>query len=616
MRIRVTSFTKHADRNPFHIRVRGPKATWNGHAKAREGNNIDAHERWAGGPCKCVAEWVHFELANVDPEITHHTHDLEVFDAYKRSEALQVLAKNKCEEGNNYSAVCKWMRKTFGEASKQVYKFEKGDTANAASAWRKGTSDYVLRDEVPEDSEEMATMRRCVDAIVEADAHSLREALREVLKDSDALTKSALAILEKHKPAIPAQDSEEPWRLTEGASVMDLPYPGAPQGLKDHSGIYGPPRTPYPPEKESRWDRRQAPQTSPVLHPPFVGPDGRLIHMPGVSAPGTVATSQANVSAPQPQQYMHTQQQLPLPGNVPPTRGVPLQPRPPVPSYGPLPQAEVRSVHRPPQVEVRYVHPPPQLGSAHPITISMEVPSCSLRTCQQCKHMRRELAGRRFFFQDSLHTPTQFQKLQDLLRNPKQLLDGNYTRFLKESQAPLWHPHPALSVNPPHRPVPYNAPAVQMAPVSTPTANPVQYNFLPPQPLPTPQSAAVSSSDPARAQSTNEANGATQAQPQSEPRSIYDQPLPVPIVIDEDDDVSKDRSHDNANDEANSGEIDGDVNGEGAESAKNSGDDDAAAGDDDDEYEDEDQGEGEAEEEDEDEQRPAKRRRQEPAAED
>ncbi len=114
MRIRVTSFTKHGDHNPFHLRVHGTRAA-NGHV---DKGDAAEHNRWGGGPCKCVAEWVHFQLACVDPEITQHTHDLEIMDGYKRSEALALLAKNKVEEGNRYSATTAWMHKTYGDTSK------------------------------------------------------------------------------------------------------------------------------------------------------------------------------------------------------------------------------------------------------------------------------------------------------------------------------------------------------------------------------------------------------------------------------------------------------------------------------------------------------------------
>jgi hypothetical protein len=198
MRIRVTSFTKHA-------------------------NTSDDHERWGGGACRCVAEWVHFERDCVDGDPTEHAHDQEAMDEWKHSEAIAIFAKIKCEEGNSYSAVAKWLRKEFGDVNKQVYKFEKGDVANAAQPWRNDHKDLVLREEVLEDSDEVITMRRCVDAILKADADSLRAALREVCKDSDAVTKVVLGVLEKSKPAAPAEEQpREPWKLTEGVTLIYL----------------------------------------------------------------------------------------------------------------------------------------------------------------------------------------------------------------------------------------------------------------------------------------------------------------------------------------------------------------------------------------------------------
>lgn len=288
MRIRVTSFTKHGDHNPFNLRVHGTRAA-NGHV---DKGSAAEHNRWGGGPCKCVAEWVHFQLACVDPEITQHTHDLEIMDGYKRSEALAVLAKNKVEEGNGYSATTAWMNKTFGETSKQLSKFDKGDAANASQLWRNENKDLVLREEVPEDSEEMSTMRECVDAILEADAPALRAALREVLKDSHDLTKSALSVLGKYKKTPPAgTEPEEPWFLAEGVTILDLPPPGPTERLKDLTGVYGPSRTPYSPMQPD-WQSSRLGQGQPVPAAPapnVLGPDGRPIS--GVMSSGALQGS-------------------------------------------------------------------------------------------------------------------------------------------------------------------------------------------------------------------------------------------------------------------------------------------------------------------------------------
>jgi hypothetical protein len=575
MRVRVTSFTKHADVNPFPIRIYGPSNT-NGHATHRKVGTAERHERWGGGPCKCVAEWVHFELINKDPDLREHTHDLEVFDKYKRSEALQVLAKNKCEEGNSFSATSKWMHKTFGEISKQVSKFEKGDTANAAQMWRKGTRDYVLREVVPEDSEEMTTMRKCVDAIVEADAPSLRAALREVLKDSDELTKSALAILEKHKPAVATPEPEEQWKLTEGVSVMNLPPPGAPRRLKNNPGVHQEPApTPDPPlPSDSNSNRQEGQQLGPptMLYPPFIGPDGRPIPSPAVPAPATTAPSQASVRAAQPQKNVHPQPPGPSTANMQQTRGTALQPRPPMPTYSGLAP-----------VEVRYVHPSPQQGAIHPITVSLEVPSCHLGNCRQCNHMRRDLAGRTFFFQDTLITHTHFTKLQELLRDPKQLLHDSYTSQLLQSQVPLWHSHPALGTAPAPRPGAYNPQAVHRA-VPTPGPNgnqqlqwvPLPGHTLPPPPPPPPAKLRGRPRKSAKAQTTDGASGSASTQPQSASASIYDRQLPVPIVIEDDDDAATGGVEVDAANQANVGETDGGANDDKVGPEKGSGDDNAA----------------------------------------
>jgi hypothetical protein len=428
MRIRVTSFTKHA-------------------------KTPEDHERWGGGACRCVAEWVHFERDCVDGDPTEHAHDQVAMDEWKHSEAIAVFAKIKCEEGNGYSAVVKWLRKEFGDVNKQVYQLDKGDVANAAKPWRNDHKDLVLREEVPEDSDEAITMRRCVDAIFEANAGSLRAALREICKDSDALTKVVLEALEKNKPAVPAEEQpQEPWRMTEGVTLLDLPPPGVSRKVQRDAGVKGPLLNPHgyansirrgPPEPgraESHprmGDSRMplGPDGRPIVSSQVMparvplGPDGRPI----VSSQISRIVHSPNQAANGPNSHPHAQPQDQFPA---------LKPRPPVSAYGFQP---------PTRVEIRHIQPPagpPQRGALHPITISMEVPSCPVETCNQCKHMNRGVAGRTFFFQDKLHTPTHFTKLERLLRDPRQLLDNDYTRLLHQSQAPTVYQHPALHPRP------------------------------------------------------------------------------------------------------------------------------------------------------------------------
>jgi hypothetical protein len=437
MRLRVMSFTKHA-------------AT------------PENHEHWGVGACRCVAEWVHLERDCVRGDLTEHTHDLEAMDEWKRSEGIAVFAKMKCEEGNSYSAVAKYFRKEFGDKNKQVYKIDKGDVANAAQAWRNDHKDLVLREEVPEDSDEMITMRRCVDAMLEADADSLRAALREVCKDSDALTKVVLGVLERNKPAAPAEEQpQEPWRLTEGVTLLDLPPPGVGWKAQRAAGVSGPlwiPEGPARSEYASSIHRgrsehsRVYPSMGPSIIP--LGPDGRpIVSSQGMPTKMIIPPHQTTNGPPA---HFHAQQQGQTPALQPRPAiqpGPALQPRPalqPGPTLQPRPPFSAYG-SQPPRVEVRYIQPPaepPQQGSRHPITISMEVPSCSLITCKQCRYMSRSLAGRTFFFQDKLHTPSHFTKLGRLLHDPKQLLDNDYTRQLRQSQTPTVHQHPALHPRP------------------------------------------------------------------------------------------------------------------------------------------------------------------------
>lgn len=609
MRIRVTSFTKHADHNPFHLRVHGTR-TANGSVGI---NTLEEHDRWGGGPCKCVAEWVHFQLACVDPELTQHTHDLDIMDGYKRSEALAVLAKNKVEEGNGYSATTQWMHKTFGETSKQVSKFDKTDAANATQSWRNGNKDLVLRDEVPEDSEEMITMRKCVDAILEANALSLREALREVLKGSHELTKSALEILEKHKKTPPeGTEPEEPWWLAEGVTILDLPHPGPTEKLKELAGVEGPPRTPYPPT-QAAWQiyRPGQGQNVPAIATPHVfGPDGRPIS--GVTAP---LQGRVNHGHTLPHTHQH-QRQGHMPVNMPQARGVPLQPRHPAPAYSAPYHTGVNYAQAPVPPAPTPPAPPrtPQRGSVHPITVSMEVPSCENTACKQCKHMPRDLAGRIFVFQDRLQTPAHFSKLQSLLREPQQLLHDDYTRLLHKSQVPYDHPqpHPALRTGPAQRPGLHDAPPLQRAPASAPSITQVQHLPPPVRHHPPPQAATARPSKSAEpensaAQSTDEVGDVVPTSSPANP-SIYDQPLPVPIVVDgddgDDDAVGSEGDRDeNVGNNDSDGGIDGGGKGNETGPKGHSDSQDATATND------------EIEDDDGDEQRPAKRRRQESVAE-
>jgi hypothetical protein len=236
----------------------------------------------------------------------------------------------------------------------------------------------------------------------------------------------------------------------------------------------------------------------------------------------------------------------------------------------------------PSPVEVRYVHPPPQQGAIHPITVSLEVPSCQLGNCRQCNHMRRDLAGRTFFFQDTLITHTHFTKLQELLRDPKQLLHDSYTSQLVQSQVPLWHRHPALGTAPIFRPGAYNPQAVhRAAPVPGPHGNqqiqwvPLPGHNLPPLPPP-PKPRAKAPRKSAKAQTTDGASGPASTQPQSGSASIYDRPLPVPIVIEDDDNAAAGGVEGDAVDQANVGESDGGANADKVGSAKGSGDGNAA----------------------------------------
>ena len=504
MRVRVTSFTKHAD-------------------------TPEDHQRWGGGTCRCVAEWVHFERDCVDGDLTEHTHDQEAVDEWKHSEAIAIFAKIKCEEGNSYAAVSKWFRKEFGDRNKQVYKFDKADVANAAQPWRNDHKDLVLREEVPEDNDEMTTIRRCVDAMLEADAESLRAALREVCKDSDALTKTVLGVLEKNKSTARVEEQpQEPWRLTEGVTLLDLPPPGVSRKVQENAGVKGPLLVPWKYASAIHRGQSESKRNESYSHMGDsrmpLGPDGRPIVSPQAMSSRMMHSPN---SGPHPHPQAQQQDQLPT-----------LLPRPAPTTYG----------HQPPaRVEIRYVQPPAeptQRGSLHPITVSMEVPSCPLNTCKQCRHMSRAVAGHTFFFQDKLHTASHFTKLQRLLRDPKQLLDDDYTRLLHQPHVPSVHQHPALHP----RPVGGSAigsldemPQLQQgALASTPIINHVDQSSQPGQQQTQSQPQSPEEMLPGRtidpnggpSKSPDESGESVQPTPQPTITSVYDMALPIAMNVD------------------------------------------------------------------------------------
>jgi hypothetical protein len=234
--------------------------------------------------------------------------------------------------------------------------------------------------------------------------------------------------------------------------------------------------------------------------------------------------------------------------------------------------------------------------------------------------MPRDLAGRIFVFQDRLQTPAHFTKLQNLLRDPQQLLHDDYTRLLHKSQVPLApphlrpnpypHPHPALQTAQPQQPNPRDGPPpLQRAPASAPSISQVQHLLPPVRHHPSPQAATAPPSRSAEPEqgAPQSTHGASEIIPKPSPASssIYDQALPVPIVIDDEDDdaaAASDGDRDDHGDEANNaGGNDSGKRADNSSAEKHDDNQNATPAND--------------ETEDEDEQRPAKRRRQESVAE-
>jgi hypothetical protein len=228
--------------------------------------------------------------------------------------------------------------------------------------------------------------------------------------------------------------------------------------------------------------------------------------------------------------------------------------------------------------------------------------------------MPRDLAGRIFVFQDRLQTPAHFSKLQNLLRDPQQLLHDDYTRLLHKSQVPFAHPHahppphPALQVAHPQRPGLHDTPPPQSTPASASSISQVQHLLPPVRHHPSPQAAGIPPSTFAEPEKgvAQSADGALVPTPSPADSSIYDQQLSVPIVVDDGDD------------DAAASDVDGDnVAGE----AKNDGGNDSGSKVDKTSTDKHDGSQNaistnyDTEDVDVDEQRPAKRRRQESAAE-
>lgn len=463
MRLRVTSFTIHAD-------TPGDHSSW--------------------GHCKCVPEWVHFKRACVDREFTEHTHEQEILEKYKHSEGISVLTKLKVEEGNSSASVVKWLKKECGDRLKEAHRFDKVDVANYIKLWKAQNPDLVLREEVPEDSEEMTTMRRCVDAILEADADPLRAALREVCKDSHDVTKRALAVLEKkasEKSAPRKEEAQEPWKLTEGAAaILNVSLPGQ-EELKKNYGSLGPLEDSL--ETSRAFGMRVSAGRAGVFVPiTTLGPPPNQDTRPSVPHLAPAPSQQRPQQQPQqqPQHQPQHQPQQTMPGVQPHTQSAPLAQAPRNQSQHsiPTPTGQMQPTQQPPQnVEIRYMYvqqpppPPPRTyASVHNITVSLEIPSCRSSGCQQCTPLGpRNLRGRTFFFQGRLHSEAHFLQLQALLRNPMQILNEGYSGILSKDARTF--------INPVERPPGSNEQPGQpgQPPSTTPTTTPSQH---PPQQSP------------------------------------------------------------------------------------------------------------------------------------
>lgn len=240
--------------------------------------------------CPCIPEWVYFERSiGTKNKDLKHTHDLDMCDRYKRTDAVMYCCKLKVEQHYNYPAVMRWMKEKFGHISTEVEYIQKQDVANVSRFWKQAHRGEEMRSQVVEETDMEKKRKDCLDAIDANPVERLRNALSEVCKRIPEAMDIAIPFLDMAQG-----NGEAPAEIASGERIK-IPFPGLPHKamkLFEPSGL------------------RSAPEPStPSSQPPFAGtshPQGPMLPSTGTairpaysqppvatpqSAPGPTATS-------------------------------------------------------------------------------------------------------------------------------------------------------------------------------------------------------------------------------------------------------------------------------------------------------------------------------------
>ncbi|KAK4627677.1 uncharacterized protein CLAFUR5_11881 [Fulvia fulva] len=176
------------------------------------------------GNCQCLPEWLYMKRTDKTVENNHvHTHDIDLLDRYKRSDALMYYSKLKIEEGYSYSAVLRYVHERYGPVTQQAYHLSKADVGNVSRPWRLQNKDVELKTEVEEESYEQKRRRECLDAIESTTQGALAKALAEVCRQIPQAVDIAAPFME-----FPERDGDaESPGIVEGNDLVVSP-PGIP----------------------------------------------------------------------------------------------------------------------------------------------------------------------------------------------------------------------------------------------------------------------------------------------------------------------------------------------------------------------------------------------------
>lgn len=294
--------------------------------------------------CKCMPEWLHIRRTDASSKL-QHTHELELLDELKRSDAIMYFAKLKAEEGYTYAAVRNWLHKNYGPdapgGTKQMINMTKQDISNLAYKWRQANREVVLREVIEEPTSEEKESKRCLDLIESSTVDGLRRALTEVCQHLPQAARIALPFLESNQQAAADESDEVSNTILEGWD-MPIPAPGFPPNILEHDPHRRPPSPPEPeaPVIDQGRGRRLIP--TPKDPSTYVWKDP-LVYAPNRAPQATQTAPPANYSIPTvtapPTYHQHS---LPRPSSsanysLPVVVAAPPQQRIPVPNVASQP---------------------------------------------------------------------------------------------------------------------------------------------------------------------------------------------------------------------------------------------------------------------------------------